>query len=99
MQSFGRGKPSPGALYRTRMAEYIGSLTRGANRMSERMIKIFLAGGILLCMVACSADRNATLKDADSPRAPTYSTNGSYDDNGVEPPPNNGNQNFGFRGQ
>ena len=27
--------------------------------------------------------------------APTYSANGSYDDNGVAPPPNNGNQNFG----
>jgi len=28
---------------------------------------------------------------------PSYSTNGSYDDNGAEPAPNNGNQNFGRR--
>jgi hypothetical protein len=28
---------------------------------------------------------------------PTYSGNGGYDDNGVEPAPNNDNQNFGHR--
>lgn len=38
-----------------------------------------------------------TNQPAPSHPAPTYYDKGSFDDNGVEPMPNNGNQNFGRR--
>jgi hypothetical protein len=66
--------------------------------------KILLLYAIFLSLNACTADQainhpalgNGT--DSDNIiTTPTYSNNGSYDDNGVEPAPNNGNQNFGRR--
>ena len=61
---------------------------------------IFVLSVFLLALASCAdqpgtTDRINTFNDK---RAPTYSTNGSYDDNGIEPPPNNGNQNFGLKG-
>ena len=65
---------------------------------------LLLLSGVLLGVVACATNQPAqhpatndgVYKDQTTSN-PTYYDNGSFDDNGVEPVPNNGNQNFGRR--
>ncbi len=79
------------------MFERLTKVKRGPVRLLnlKPMAKLFLLGGFVLALTSCTLDRPPSYPISDSPH--NYNLNGNYDDNGVEPPPNNGNQNFGHR--
>jgi len=60
------------------------------------MRNFILLMALMLSLTACSVGNPPANNGSTLDHKPTYSTNGSYDDNGIEPSPNNGNQNFGF---
>jgi hypothetical protein len=72
-------------------------------KLLPSLTRNLLVTGIVVLVSACSAEQSANHPTVDhavmnsAEPAPTYSLNGSYDDNGVEPAPNNRNQNFGRR--
>jgi len=57
---------------------------------------LILMGGLLIGIGACMNDNGIQNYD-NRDHTPTYSTNTANDDNGAEPMPNAGNQNFGSR--
>lgn len=67
----------------------------------NRICILILMSGVLLGVAACAdqtanpATTNIRIYSDNINHNPTYSLNGSFDDNGVAPPPNNGSQNFG----
>ncbi len=67
-----------------------------------RIRNLILLGTILFGISACAPEQptNTAILNSDTCGTngqPTYTNNGSYDDNGAEPAPNNCNQNFGRR--
>jgi hypothetical protein len=47
-------------------------------------------------LCACTGDGSANMQPSKQNSGVSNFENNSHDDNGVEPPPNNGSQNFGY---